>query len=80
MQIESLGITQKFASPLKKASTSQEKSAFSNLLQSVTAPVEETSNDNSEKKLTANEVKDLLAFLSKDDLLEVEEGLQLLDQ
>lgn len=80
MQIESLGITQKFASPLKKASTSQEKSAFSNLLQSVTAPVEETLNDNSEKKLSVTEVKDLLAFLSKDDLLEVEEGLQLLDQ
>lgn len=80
MPIESLGITQKFASPLKKASMSQEKSAFSNLLQSVTAPVEETSNDNSEKKLSATEVKDLLAFLSKDDLLEVEEGLQLLDQ
>lgn len=80
MQIESLGFTQKLASQLNKVSTSQETSSFSNLLQSVTASVEETSNDNAELKLTATEVKDLLALLSKDDLLDVEEGLQLLDQ
>lgn len=80
MQIESLGFTQKLASQLNKASTSQEKSSFSNFLQSVTAPIEETLNDNAVVKLTATDVKDLLAFLSKDDLLDVEEGLQLLDQ
>lgn len=80
MQIESLGFTQKLASQLNKVSTSQETSSFSNLLQSVTASVEETSNDNAELKLTATEVKDLLALLSKDDLLDVEDGLQLLDQ
>ncbi|MGI8384459.1 flagellar hook-length control protein FliK [Robertmurraya sp. P23] len=80
MQIESLGFTQKLASQLNKASTSEEKSSFSNLLQSVTASVEETSNDNASVKITATDVKDLLAFLSKDDLLDVEEGLQLLDQ
>jgi flagellar hook-length control protein FliK len=80
MQIESLGFTQKLASQLNKASKSQEKSSFSNFLQSVTAPIEETLNDNAVVKLTATDVKDLLAFLSKDDLLDVEEGLQLLDQ
>ncbi len=80
MQIESLGFTQKLASQLNKASTSQEKSSFSNFLQSVTAPIEETLNDNAVVKLTATDVKDLLAFLSKNDLLDVEEGLQLLDQ
>lgn len=80
MQIESLGFTQKLASQLNKASTSQEKSSFSNFLQSVTAPIEETLNDNAVVKLTATDVKDLLAFLSKEDLLDVEEGLQLLDQ
>lgn len=80
MQIESLGFTQKLASQLNKVSTSQETSSFSNLLQSVTASAEETSNDNAELKLTATEVKDLLALLSKDDLLDVEDGLQLLDQ
>ncbi|AYA75420.1 hypothetical protein DOE78_08195 [Bacillus sp. Y1] len=80
MQIESLGFTQKLASQLNKASTGQEKSSFSNFLQSVTAPLEETLNDNAVVKLTATDVKDLLAFLSKDDLLDVEEGLQLLDQ
>ncbi|MGG7618854.1 flagellar hook-length control protein FliK [Bacillus coreaensis] len=80
MQIESLGFTQKLASQLNKVSTSQETSSFSKLLQSVTASAEETSNDNAELKLTATEVKDLLALLSKDDLLDVEDGLQLLDQ
>ncbi|MCM3600186.1 flagellar hook-length control protein FliK [Robertmurraya korlensis] len=80
LQIESLGFTQKLASQLNKVSTSQEKSSFSKLLQSVTAPEEETSNDNKAVGLTATDVTDLLAFLSKDDLLDVEEGLQLLDQ
>lgn len=80
MQIESLGFTQKLASQLNKVSTSQATSSFSNLLQSVTTSAEETSNDNAELKLTATEVKDLLALLSKDDLLDVEDGLQLLDQ
>ncbi len=80
MQIESLGFTQKLASQLNKTSTSQVKSSFSNFLQSVTAPVEETSNDNTAVKLNATDVKDLLAFISKDDLLDVEDGLRLLDQ
>ncbi|MGS2776852.1 flagellar hook-length control protein FliK [Robertmurraya sp. GLU-23] len=80
MQIENLGFTQKLASQLNKVSTSQATSSFSNLLQSVTTSAEETSNDNAELKLTATEVKDLLALLSKDDLLDVEDGLQLLDQ
>jgi len=80
MQIESLGFTQKLATQLNKASRSQEKSSFSNLLQSVTAPVVESSNDATTVKITASDVKELLSFLSKDDLIEVEEGLQLLDQ
>lgn len=80
LQIDSLGFTQKLASQLNKVSASQEKSSFSNLLQSVTAPVDETSIDNKAMNLTATEVTDLLEFLSKDDLLDVEEGLQLLDQ
>jgi flagellar hook-length control protein FliK len=80
MQIESLGFTQKLASQLNKTSKSQEKTSFTNLLQSVTAPVEATSNDKETAEITATDVKDLLALLSKDDLLDVEEGLQLLDQ
>ncbi len=80
MQIESLGFTQKLASQLNKASTSQEKSSFSNFLQSATASVEESLDEHTAVKLTATDVKELLSFLSKDDLIEVEEGLQLLDQ
>lgn len=80
MQIESLGFTQKLASQIKKTSASEEKTSFSNLLQSVTAAVEENSNDKVAAKITSEDVKDLLSLLSKDDLLDVEEGLQLLDQ
>jgi flagellar hook-length control protein FliK len=80
MQIESLGFTQKLASQLNKASTSQEKASFSNLLQSATAPVEDTPTDTANVKLTATDIKELVSLLSKDDLLEVEDGLQLLDQ
>lgn len=79
MQIESLGYYQKIASTVSKSSTTQEKSSFTNFLQSVTTAVEETVNSSS-TEVTATDLKDLLSFLSKEDILEVEEGLQLLDQ
>lgn len=79
MQIESLGYYQKIASTVNKSSTTQEKSSFTNLLQSVTASAEAT-DTSSNTEVIASDVKDLLSFLSKEDILDVEEGLQLLDQ
>jgi flagellar hook-length control protein FliK len=80
MQIESLGYFQKIASTtVNKSSATKENSSFTNVLQSVTASVEGTVNSSS-TEVTATDIKDLLSFLSKEDILEVEEGLQLLDQ